>query len=158
MRRTRDQLFMHIAVLFGQQSTCNRAKVGAVIVQDNRIVSCGYNGSPPGQDHCLDVGCDPPDGCLRTIHAEANAILWAARTGVSVEGATMYATHQPCLTCAQAIAAAGIKRVVCWIPYRLGRLDVLHDCGVQVSRFPEPHIEMPDKPFKFDPMIFNPNA
>lgn len=121
---------MEVARLFAYQSTCNRGQVGAVIVQDKRIVSCGYNGSPPGQPHCLDVGCDPPDGCLRTIHAEANAILWAARHGTSLNGATMYATHAPCLTCAQAIAASGIKRFVYNRAYRLERLDVLADSDV----------------------------
>ncbi len=163
MRRTRDQLFMHIAVLFAQQSTCTRANVGAVIVQDNRIISCGYNGSPPGQPHCLDVGCDPPDGCLRTIHAEANAILWAARTGVSVHEATMYATHEPCLTCAQAIAASGITRFMYFIPYRLGRCDILWDSGIETTRFesdvgPSAPAMLGDPPFKFDPMIFHPDA
>lgn len=134
MRRSRDELFMQVALLFAEQSTCNRGHVGTVIVQDNRIVSCGYNGSPPGHDHCLDVGCDPADGCLRTIHAEANAIHWAARTGVSLLGATMYATHAPCLTCAQAIAASGIKRFVYLNGYRLERLDVLWGSGIGVYR------------------------
>lgn len=123
---------MDIAWHFAEQSTCNRAHVGAVIVQDNRIVSCGYNGSPPGQDHCLDVGCEPEDGCLRTIHAELNAIVWAARHGTALKGATMYSTHAPCLTCAQAIAASGITTFMYETPYRLQREDILKDSGIEV--------------------------
>ena len=87
--------------------------VGAVVVKDGRIVSIGYNGSPPGQPHCIDVGCAAEDGCLRTIHAEANAVFWAARTGTPLLGATMYATHSPCLTCAQQpIIVAGIRHFI----------------------------------------------
>lgn len=130
MRRSRDELFMAVARLFAEQSTCNRGNVGVVIVQDRRIVSCGYNGSPPGAPHCLDVGCEPADGCLRTIHAEANAILWAARHGVKLEGATMYSTHSPCLTCAQAIVQSGIILLVFDTTYRLARLEVLNEANV----------------------------
>lgn len=132
MRRSRDELFMQVAHLFSEQSTCNRGNVGAVIVQDRRIVSTGYNGSPPGAPHCTDVGCWPEDGCLRTIHAEANAILWAARHGVPLQGATMYSTHAPCLTCAQAIVQSGMVKLVFDRVYRLARLDVLADSGMIV--------------------------
>ena len=125
-RTSRDRLFIDVALRFAEQGTCNRAKVGAVIVQDRRIVSCGYVGSPPGQPHCLDVGCDPEDGCLRTIHAEMNAILWAARMGVPLDGAEMYATHSPCLTCAQGIVQAGIGKFVYVTDYRKARLDILN--------------------------------
>lgn len=122
---------MQVAHLFAEQSTCNRGNVGAVIVQDRRIVSTGYNGSPPGAPHCLDVGCEPEDGCLRTIHAEANALLWAARHGVKLEGATMYSTHAPCLTCAQAIVQSGIIKFVYASDYRKARLEILYEAGVE---------------------------
>lgn len=152
MRTSRDELFMRVAHLFAEQSTCNRGNVGAVIVQDRRIISTGYNGSPPGAPHCTDVGCDETDmpwlcdqqvkdtglgtfsarGCQRTIHAEANAILWAARHGVPLQGTTMYSTHAPCLTCAQAIVQAGIHEFHFKKDYRLSRLDVLFDAKLRI--------------------------
>ena len=117
----RDQLFMSIAELMAQRGTCPRAEVGAVIVRDGRIVSSGYVGSPPKMPHCLDEGCETregKEGCFRTIHAEANAIYYAAKKGIEVEGGTMYCTHLPCEKCAQAILASGIKEVVFKNNYR----------------------------------------
>jgi len=123
--------FLRIAREIAKSSTCTRGSVGAVIVQDRRIVSTGYNGAPPGMPHCTDVGCLLPlttespkrletnPGCQRAIHAEMNAIAWAARHGVATEGATLYSTHGPCLKCAQAMLAAGIERVYFVHEYRL---------------------------------------
>lgn len=115
-----DQLFMSMAHLMAERGTCTRAKVGAIVVRDRRIISTGYVGSPPGEVHCIDVGCSvgPDGGCLRTIHAEANAIGYAARHGVSLEGAMLYTTVSPCLTCAKLILAAGIGSVVSHANYR----------------------------------------
>ncbi len=140
MKPTRDQTFMEIAAVMAKRSTCTRGQVGAVIVRDRRIIATGYNGAPPGQPECIEVGCDelvmykePPGGiiaqgedeyvevslgCQRAIHAEANAIAFAARHGVPVEGATMYCTHGPCLGCAKLMASAGIIRSVFQISYR----------------------------------------
>jgi dCMP deaminase len=115
--------FLEVARVVSNASTCTRGNAGAVIVQDRRIVSTGYNGAPPGMPHCTDVGCDLPGegvyGCQRAIHAELNAIAWAARHGVATDGGIMYATHGPCLKCAQAILAAGIVEVHYIHPYRL---------------------------------------
>jgi dCMP deaminase len=100
---------MHIAELFGERSSCPRADVGAVAVRDGRIVASGYVGAPSGQPHCDEVGCDIEMGhCVRTIHAEANLVAWAARVGTSLEGTTVYCTHSPCRRCAQLLLNAGI--------------------------------------------------
>lgn len=135
-RITRDDLFMQIAWAFSDRSTCARARVGAVIVRDNRIVSQGYNGSPPGADHCLDVGCGIGEsgGCERTIHAETNAIAYAARVGAKIEGSMLYCTHEPCYRCAQLILAAGIVGVYWSQPYREGASDFLNGYGVLCTR------------------------
>jgi dCMP deaminase len=148
-----DEMFLDIAEVISKRSTCNRGHIGCVIVRDRRIVSTGYNGSPPGADHCLDVGCedltlfeakDPDDphdyaaphelGCQRTIHAEANAIVFAARYGVALQGASMYSTHSPCGKCAQLIVAAGIGVFRWRNDYRLARLDILKDAGILVVK------------------------
>jgi dCMP deaminase len=104
---------MGITFEVARRSTCNRAQVGAIIVRDKRILTTGYNGSPTGLPHCTDVGCLMVNGhCVRTLHAEQNAIIQAALHGVSTAGGTLYITHQPCLTCAKMIINAGIRRVV----------------------------------------------
>lgn len=108
-----DEYFMGVAFEVAKRSTCPRALVGAVIVREKRILTTGYNGAPAGLPHCTEVGCLMRGGhCLRTLHAEQNAIIQAALHGVSVEGGTIYVTHQPCLACAKMIINAGIKRVV----------------------------------------------
>lgn len=123
-RISRSELFMEVAHLLRQRSTCSRGKVGAVLTRDNRIIATGYNGAAPGEPHCLDLGCDVHEnmheaGCQRTVHAEANVIAYAARHGQSCEGATLYCTHGACLKCAQLILSAGIANVVYGTPYRL---------------------------------------
>lgn len=105
---------MHIAYLFGQRSSCPRANVGAIAVRDGRIVASGYVGAPSGQPHCDEVGCELEMGhCVRTIHAEANLVAWAARVGTSLEGTHVWATHSPCRKCAQLLANAGVA----WLHY-----------------------------------------
>ncbi len=113
MRPSWDNYFIDITLDFSKRSTCLRAPVGAIIVYDKRILTTGYNGAPKGLPHCLDVGCEIVDGhCVRSLHAEQNAILQAAEYGVPLEGATIYTTHQPCVNCAKMIINAGLKRVV----------------------------------------------
>jgi dCMP deaminase len=108
-----DEYFMGIAFQVARRSTCNRARVGAIIVKDRRMLTTGYNGSPAGLPHCDDAGHLMVDGhCVRTLHAEQNAIIQAALHGVGVQGSAIYVTHQPCLTCAKMIINAGIVRVV----------------------------------------------
>jgi len=114
-----DNYFMSIAHMVSSRSTCLRRNVGSVIVKGKQIVSTGYNGSPQGMPHCLDIGCareGVPSGerseLCRGAHAEQNAINFAARYGIAIEGATIYTTHLPCSWCAKSIVNAGIKRVV----------------------------------------------
>lgn len=112
-RPTWDEYFMEIAFTVAERSTCDRAHVGAVLVRDRRMLATGYNGAPAGLPHCDDVGHLMIDGhCVRTLHAEQNAIIQAALHGIGTEGATAYVTHQPCLTCAKMLINAGIRRVV----------------------------------------------
>lgn len=123
-RPSRDEIFMDIALLLRKRSTCNRGKVGALLVKDHRIVATGYNGSPPGEPHCWDLGCDIAanvhiTGCRRAIHAEANVIAYAARHAGGGEGSTMYCTHAACEGCAGLILSAGIVKVIYKWPYRL---------------------------------------
>lgn len=121
-RPTWDEYFMEMAELAKKRSTCLRRNVGAVIVKDKRALATGYNGAPSGVKHCGEIG-----GCLReqlnvpsgerhelcrALHAEQNAIIQAAKTGNSIEGATIYITHQPCVICAKMLINAGIKRIV----------------------------------------------
>jgi len=114
-----DNYFMNIARMVSSRSTCLRRNVGSVIVRGKQIVSTGYNGSPQGMSHCLDIGCareGVPSGerseLCRGAHAEQNAINFSARYGISIEGSTVYTTHLPCSWCAKSILNAGIIRVV----------------------------------------------
>lgn len=98
--------------LLAMRSTCTRLMVGATIVRDRRIIAGGYNGSISGGAHCTEVGCYVVDNhCIRTIHAEMNALLQCAKFGVATEGAEMYVTHFPCVHCTKALIQAGIKKV-----------------------------------------------
>ncbi|KRK89037.1 ComE operon protein 2 [Lentilactobacillus sunkii DSM 19904] len=107
-----DQYFMMQAVLLASRSTCERLSVGAVIVRDKRIIAGGYNGSVAGDDHCIDVGCYLEDGhCVRTIHAEMNAILQCAKFGESTDNAEIYVTDFPCLQCTKMLLQAGITKI-----------------------------------------------
>jgi len=115
---------MGIAKAVAARSTCTRRKVGAVLVRDGLIVSSGYNGSPEGLEHCVDVGCDVVNGhCVRTVHAEANALIQAGQVGARTSGATLYTTASPCRACMSLIINARIARVVYAEPYQ----DPTHD-------------------------------
>ncbi len=104
--------FMDIAVQVAKRSTCDRKHVGAVIVRDKTILSTGYNGSIRGLDHCDDVGhMIENDHCIATVHAEANAIIQAAKNGVGIDNAEIYTTASPCWSCFKLIANSGIKKV-----------------------------------------------
>jgi dCMP deaminase len=104
---------MRIAHDVATRATCERRKVGAVIVAEKRILTTGYNGAPHGLPHCTDVGCKIVNGhCIRTLHAEQNAIVQAALFGISCQGASLYATCEPCYNCAKMVINAGIRKVV----------------------------------------------
>ncbi|MFN2114115.1 MAG: deoxycytidylate deaminase [Anaerolineae bacterium] len=142
MRPDWDTYFMDIARAVASRSTCDRATVGAVLVRDKRILTTGFNGSPSGQEHCDDVGHLLVNGhCVRTIHAELNAIIQAALHGISLRGATCYVTHFPCHGCAKALANSGLARLVYGEPYRIdaNALDVLTSANVEIAQWePEP--------------------
>jgi len=112
MRISWDRYFMNLAVQAATRSTCPRKRVGAIIVRDRNVLSTGYNGSIRGCDHCDEVGClMENDHCVRTVHAEANAIIQAARHGIALDGAEIYVTASPCFDCFKLIANAGIRAV-----------------------------------------------
>lgn len=142
-----DKYFMEITKLVATRATCLRRNVGAVIVKDNRILATGYNGAPSNMAHCLDIGClrekeNIPSGerqeMCRGIHAEQNAIVQAAKFGISLEGGTIYITNQPCVTCSKLIINAGIKRVVYILPYpdKMG-IGMLKEAGLKVDIYEE---------------------
>jgi dCMP deaminase len=108
-----DQYFMMIAKVVSFRATCDRLHVGAVLVKDNHILSTGYNGAPRGLPHCDEVGHEMVAGhCIRTLHAEENAVALAAYHGTATEGATLYTQWLPCVRCAKAIINSGVTRVV----------------------------------------------
>ena len=132
-----DEYFMAQSHLLSLRSTCSRLSVGATIVKDKRIVSGGYNGSIKGDEHCIDVGCKVVEGhCVRTIHAEINAILQCSRFGVGTEGATIYVTHFPCLNCTKSIIQAGIKEICYANDYRNNEYarELLEKAGIIVRK------------------------
>lgn len=107
-----DEYFMSTARVVSSRSTCDRKFVGSVIVRDKTILSTGYNGSIRKLEHCSEAGHMMEDNhCVATIHAEANAIIQAAKNGVCIDGATIYTTASPCWPCFKLIANAGIKRI-----------------------------------------------
>ena len=114
-----DEYFLSQAELVAKRSSCDRAKVGAVITIDRNCIATGYNGGVAGLDNCDDVGHKLEDShCIRTVHAEMNAIVQCARNGHAMNGATVYVTHYPCLNCMKALAQAGVKRIVYRNDYR----------------------------------------
>lgn len=137
MRITRQDMFTDIIKVLAQRSTCNTRRVGALLAKDNRIISTGYNGPPRGAPHCDEVGCnkDKNGACIRTVHAEANVIAFAARYGISSEGTTLYTTVAPCFTCAKLIINAGIIAVYYIEEYRMrDGIEALIENGIEVGR------------------------
>ena len=130
VRPTWDDYFMEVADAIAKRATCSRGRSGCVIARNRQILVTGYVGSPPGFAHCDDVGHEMKkvlheDGtvtqhCVRTIHAEQNAICQAAKLGIGLAGATLYCRMTPCRACAMLIIAAGILRVVCERKYHAG--------------------------------------
>jgi len=119
-RITWNEYFVKLAYLIASRGTCPRKQVGAVIVdlKNKTIISTGYNGSLPGQDHCTDVGCLMQNNhCTRTVHAETNAINQAAKSSISLEGAAIFCTTQPCWGCLKNIIQAGITKIYYCEPY-----------------------------------------
>lgn len=136
-RPDRESTYMDIALVISNRGTCGRAKVGCVITQDDRIVSTGYNGPPAGW-HCEIRFCGDMTGtCTHAIHAEANAIVFAAKKRIALEGAKLYCLSSPCVGCAKLIIQAGIKTVLFRDPYRdRAGIDFLSIAGVKVIKYP----------------------
>ena len=140
-----DEYFLDLAHAASKRATCNRGKSGCVIVRDKQVLATGYVGSPQGLPHCDDVGhllkkVIQEDGkvtehCLRTVHAEQNAICQAAKRGISIEGATIYQRMTPCRTCAMLLINCGIKRVVCERKYQLAEESekLLAEAGIKID-------------------------
>ncbi len=135
---------MRIAMLAATRSTCLRRQVGAVIVKDKKVLATGYNGSPSGLRHCLDIGClreemGIPSGqrheLCRAIHAEQNAIVQAATSGVSIKGGILYSTTFPCILCAKMLVNSGIKEIYIseGYPDDLSK-DILEEAEVMIHR------------------------
>jgi len=146
-RPTWEEYFLKLAMLASERSTCPRMHVGCVLVKDKYVLATGYNGSLPGQPHCDDVGCLIVDNhCVRTNHAEINALIQAANHGVNVKGATAYVTNMPCTNCAKALITAGIVRVVVFSEYHdsLG-VKFFQESGVEIVKLP-----MPEKIIYYD--------
>lgn len=138
-RISRDEMLMAIATIVSLRGTCDRKKVGAVISSSGRPNVVGYNGSAPGDPHCIDVGCiiGPDGGCTRTQHAEANAIAYAARHGISLMGSELHVTISPCLSCAKLIVSAGIKAVIFDEYYRdHAGLRYLSNAKIKILHYP----------------------
>lgn len=142
-----DEYFMELAEVVAKRSTCLRRNIGAVVVKDKRVLATGYNGAPTGLAHCSEVGClrerlGIPSGerveMCRGLHAEQNALVQAARYGISLEGAVIYCTNQPCVTCAKMLINAGIVKVIYKYPYpdKLAQ-DLLAESKVIVEKFRE---------------------
>ena len=157
IRPTWDEYFMDLAHSVSRRATCDRGRAGCVIVRDKQILVTGYVGSPRGLPHCDDVGhlmkkVVHEDGsisqhCVRTVHAEQNAITQAARRGIGLEGATIYVRMTPCRTCAMLIINCGIERVVCEKKYHAGREseEMLKDAGIKLEYFSEDILKYKDQ-------------
>ena len=135
-----DEYFLKVAMLVSERATCPRMHCGCVLVKDRQILSTGYNGSIPGDVHCEDDGCYIVDNhCIRTIHAEMNAILQCSQHGIRTEGATAYVTNMPCTNCAKSLVTAGIKEIVVFSDYHSTQAEeFLAIAGVNIKRLSMP--------------------
>lgn len=156
-RPSRADVLMHMAEAQAARSTCDRAQVGVVIARDGRVLATGYNGAPAGLPHCDHSGDEVTEthvsdgsdsrvistvytgpGCQNAVHAEANAIAYAARYGMALSGSVLYTTYTPCLACAQLVINSGITEVVALKPYRdvAGR-DLILAAGLRMIQLGE---------------------
>jgi dCMP deaminase len=152
-----DEYFLKLVDEVAQRATCDRGKSGCIIVKDKRILCSGYVGSPPGFPHCDEAGhllkkVIDDDGtirqhCMRTIHAEQNAICQAARFGISLNDAVLYCTMEPCRVCALLIISVGIRRVVASKKYHAAQetRDLFRQAGIELSVFEDVTENYPDQ-------------
>ncbi|MFL1781334.1 Deoxycytidylate deaminase [Candidatus Hepatincolaceae symbiont of Richtersius coronifer] len=139
-----EEYFIAIVDAVALRASCDRGKSGCIIVKDNRILSTGYVGAPTGFKNCYEAGHlireviyengEVKQHCVRTIHAEQNAIISAAKFGIAIQGATLYCTLEPCTTCAMLITSAGIKKVVAKYKYHASKatIEILKEAGVEL--------------------------
>jgi len=144
MRPFWNEIFMNVAYEVARMSTCRKIHVGAVIVKDKRIISIGYNGVPSGWQHCDEVFTGNEEDFLKKhhewsnyheIHAEMNAIAFAAKNGISTQGAELYCTHSPCVNCSKIIVQSGIKKVYYAELYDKHAINFLKKAGMEVIHF-----------------------
>ena len=142
-----DEYFLKLAMLASERSTCPRMHCGCVLVKDRFVLATGYNGSIPGQPHCDDVGClIIEDHCARTNHAEINALVQSAKHGINVTGCTAYITNMSCTTCAKALIASGIVRVVVFSDYHdTLAVEFYTNSGVEIVK-----LQIPGKIIHYD--------
>ena len=137
-RPSRDEVLMDHARLVSLRATCSRLHVGAVASREGRILVSGYNGAPAGMAHCSHTTDEP---CTVTVHAEANVVAYAARWGIRLEGAEIFTTHSPCLTCCKLLVNTGISRVVFAELFReADGLNLLSSAGIEVEQVDFPII------------------
>ena len=136
-RPTWDEYFMNIAKQAATRSTCDRKSVGALIVKNNQILATGYNGSLKGSKHCDEIGhLMEGSHCVRTVHAEANAIVQAAYHGISINGSTLYTTASPCFNCFKLMVNSGIKRIIFGEFYRDEKIfEFAKEIGIELVDF-----------------------
>ncbi len=146
-RPTWDEYFLKLAMLASERATCPRMHCGCVLVRDRFVLATGYNGALPGQPHCDEAGCLIVDNhCVRTNHAEINALVQAAIHGINIKGATAYITNMSCTTCAKALIAAGIKRVVVFSDFHDTLATQFYsENGVEIVKH-----KMPDREINYD--------
>jgi len=145
LRPSWDEYFMQVARAISKRATCDRGRSGCVIVSDRQILASGYVGAPPGLPHCDEIGhlfnsVIHSDGltrehCVRTVHAEQNAICQAAKRGVALDGAILYCRMTPCRICAMLIISCGVSRIVCERKYHAGAEseELLEQAGIQIE-------------------------
>jgi dCMP deaminase len=135
-RISREELYISMALLMAKRATCQRLSVGCVITsKEHRIIATGYNGPLPSNNHC--TTCDVNQSCNQAVHAEANAIAFAAKEGISLKGSILYLTHSPCETCAKLIIQSGISKVVYDKLFRTTEgLGILEENQIEVRQYP----------------------
>ncbi len=143
-----DEYFLKIAMLVAERSTCRRHHVGAVIARNKRILTTGYNGAPAKTKDCLELGCLRDElgiesgtrhEICRATHAEQNAIIQGGLHGISIEGATIYCTHSPCILCAKMLVNAGIKKFVTYSDYPdKAALELFKEAGIEFEKVKKP--------------------
>lgn len=142
-----DEYFLKVAMLVSERATCPRMHCGCVLVKEKQILSTGYNGSIPGDGHCEDDGCLIVDNhCVRTIHAEMNAILQCSSHGISTQGAIAYITNMPCTNCSKALITAGIKEIVIFSDYH----DTLAEKFFSIAKVNIKRLKIPSKDIDYD--------